>query len=254
MSKAVNRKNQSRNKKLNGIITDPRLWNSSPGYEFWFVPGNDDLAVVMGSANNGLSGYGWTQSVATSGVITMTEGTDGDFLSSSDVTQNHVTGDATGTGDATLISPRIFGSYDHMLQASYFLGYMPTTLNAAFWGKASKTSCANELTFFGFASPTTTPMGGAGAVGLIGAFADVGWLFRNDTNNTAITSGGIDLLWHYFTITVGDAGTSFSVDGVSSTGLTNEPDVFPTSFVLRNGNTVVSEGSLALGALRIWYS
>lgn len=252
MSKAVNRKNQSRNKKLNGIITDPRLWNSSPGYEFWLVPGNNSLTTVKSASVDGLSGYGWTQSVSASGVIAVTEGSAGDFLSSADMTPTHVTGDGNGTGDATLISPRIFGSYDHMLQASHFLGYMPTTLNASFYGRAAVTSSSNELTFFGFGAPSTTPMGAAGAVALIGPFAAVGWLCRNDTNNISIATAA-DTNWHFFTITI-NSNTSFSADGTSSSTITTEPDVFPTSFVLRNGANPALESTLSLASLRIWYS
>lgn len=252
MSKAVNRRNQLPNKILNGIVTDPRCWAKQPGYEFWFVPGHEDIAVAMSASNDGLAGYGWTQSVAASGVITMIEGTAGDFLSNSGMTPNYVSGDGNGTGAATLISPRIFGSYDHMLQASYFLGYMPTTLNASFYGKSAVTSSLNELTFFGFGSPTTTPMGGAGSVALIGPFAAVGWLLRNDTNNTAIIQGA-NTEWHFFTITVGST-TSFSIDGTAGSTINTEPDVFPTSFVLRNGNTPISESTLSLASLRIWYS
>ena len=144
----MGRKNQSRNKKLNGIITDPRLWNSSPGYEFWFVPGNGDLVTAMGAANNGLSGYGWTFT----GTVATTAG-NGDFLSKTDTDSvGHIN---LSTDGDSFVTPVIFGSYDHGLMAAEFLGSYPTTMTievcATYTG-----STEDNLTYFGMFDAATT--------------------------------------------------------------------------------------------------
>lgn len=252
MPKIANRKNQSPNLMLNGIITNPKDWAFSLGYEYWFVPGHADIAAVMSSSNDGLSGFGWAQSVAASGVITTTVGTAGDFLSSSDMTPNHVTGNGNATGPATLKSPPIFGGYEGSLIASRFLGYFPTKLNAEWWGKLAATGHSGDASYFGFAltSSTNSDIGTSAVIrsGLTGST----WVLRkagisSDNGNATDTS------WHKFRIQVDATNTEWWIDDTSQGTITTIADQWPCSFILLNGD-VATNGTLALGALRIWYS
>lgn len=224
-----------------GIVTDPRGWASASGYEFWIVPGNADLITAMGATNDGLDGYGWT---ATSLIIT--EGTAGDFLSSADVTPTHLT--ANANLDA-LVSPRIFGSYDHGLQAARWLGYTPTKLTLEMYA-AFPTNTANETTsFIGLVAPSVTDAAAAGGGGAIRSGGTASTFFlTSDLGSDA--GAAIDAAWHLFRIEYGLTTTEWFIDGVSQGTITTEADIWPLAFKLYAATT----NRPALAWARIFYS
>jgi hypothetical protein len=108
-------------------ITDPKLWGSNAGSDFWWNCNNADQ-IAAGSDD--LVGHGW---ISTGGVYLA--GSLADFGSSADV--GTTGGFHMDTAGDTVASPQIFGDYLHMRMVQEILGYMPTTLNAEFYMRLS---------------------------------------------------------------------------------------------------------------------
>lgn len=212
-----------------GIITDPRFWESGSGYEFWIVFGNVDAVTVMGSANDGLSGYGWTNAIAANASVT--EGSTGDFLSSSDVDPTRL---VIGSTNTSIRSPRVFGSYDHGLQASKFLGGMPTKLFMECYGRMSVASANETTSFIGLHTPAGTDVAAAGGGG--GIVSD-GANFRLVSDNGSDAGAAVDTNWHVFRIEWGASTTEWFIDGTSQGTITTEADIWPLSWAVLSGTT-----------------
>lgn len=222
-----------------GIVQDPRLWMASAGYEFWFNAGHADIVATMSASNDGLSGYGWTTTS-----LTVTEGSAGDFLSAADVDPTRV---ATDASTDLLTSPRIFGSYDHGLVASRFLGYMPTKLNAEFYA-AFTTNSATELgTFIGFTGPAVTSADGTNSVAAINIGAS-NFLLTSDTGSD--TGAAKDTSWHKFRITVDATNVEWFIDDVSQGTISTLTDIWPTCFKM----IATTTNRIALSWLRVYYA
>lgn len=225
-----------------GIINDPRWWATSAGYEFWINFGHLDMVIVMAATNDGLSGYGWTGAVAANAAIT--EGSAGDFLSSADVDPTRL---VIGSTNTALQSPRIFGSYDHALIASRFLGYMPTKLSMECYARFSVASANETTSFIGLHTPAGSDIAAAGGGGGI---------VSNGTNFLLVSDAGsdagaaIDTAWHLWRIEWKAATVEWFIDGVSQGTITTEADIWPLSWAVRSGTTNRPQVSWA----RLFYS
>lgn len=223
-----------------GIVVDPRYWATNAGYEFQCNFGNVDLITALGSTNDGLSGYGWTTTS-----LAAVNGDAGDLLSAADVTPTHILTDASA--DA-LSSPRIFGSYSHALQASRFLGYMPTRLVMECYAAFTVNSAFETATFFGLTAPATTTYNGTGSVGCIIA-ENGGGLFRIANITGGDNGAATDTAWHKWKIVIDGTNTEWFIDDVSQGTITTEPDAFPCAFKLIASTT----NRIALSWVRIYY-
>lgn len=223
-----------------GIVTDPRYWHTNAGYEFQADFGNVDLITVLSATNDGLSGYGW----ATTSLVAV-DGTAGDLLDAADVTPTHILTDATGD---TLASPRIFGSYSHALQASRFLGYMPTRLVMECYAAFTVNSAFENATFFGLAGPGTTAANGSGSCASVYA-NNGGGNFRLDSQSGGDNGATSDTAWHKWKIVVDATNTEWFIDDVSQGTITTEADDWPCSFKLIASTT----NRIALSWVRIYY-
>lgn len=202
-------------------VTDPRKWATSPGTDFWFVPGPEvTTAEVSGTL---LSDFGWTTTS-----LVETAGSGGDFLASADVgTPPHL---LTNAASDLLQSPSIFGDYIHGQQAAEFLGYSPTQLIVDFYA-AMTVHSANE---------TATGWGLVEAGGTAGTDADaMAWIFTDGSNFTlrsaADSDAGAadDAAWHRFRIVVSQGTTDaveWFIDGTSQGTMDLQEDLWPCSF------------------------
>ena len=217
-----------RNMLTAGIVRSPMWWADSPGWSFWFVPGHADPITVAGATNlDGLSGFGW---VATS--LAVTEGSGADFLSSADLDPTRI---ITNGASDLLASPRIFGSYDHGLQAAEFLGYEPTKLILDLYGRFA-TASANETTsFMGMAGPAVVD---AAAAASGGAFTSNGTNFIWVSDGATDTGALIDTSFHRWKAVYTFGSTvEWFIDGASQGTAAIEADIWPLSFVMFAGTT-----------------
>ena len=225
-----------------GIVTDPRFWASSQGYEFWAVFGHlDAWGTVMAATNDGLSGYGWNAAIAATASIT--EGSAGDFLSSADIDPTRLVRGSTNTA---LKSPRVFGSYDHGLQAARFLGGMPTKLTMECYARMSVASANETTAFIGLLSGTdAAAAGGGGAI----TSDSANFLYVSDTATDA--GAAIDTNWHVFKITW-SATVEWWIDGVSQgSGITLMTDIWPLAFSI--GDAAAGTNRPQVSWVRMYY-
>ena len=228
-----------RNNLIDGVVVNPRLWATQPGYEFWISWGNGDFAVAEGTSNAGLDGNGWT-------ITNVGQGTlfGGDFLSLADRGHASIT---LVTSDF-ISSPRIFGSYDHMLQAAEFLGYFPTKLNLEVMGHFSSFATNETISFFGFAGPAVTDCAAAGSGGGIRSGGTASTFFLTGDNGedagAAVNNSG-----HLWRITVDATNTEWFIDEVSQGTIATEADIWPLSFVAAG-----ISNQIQIAWVRIWYS
>lgn len=208
-----------------GVVTDPRYWESQAGYEFWLLGGSADVMTAAGAANDGLDAYGWTR---TNPVGASFAGPD--LLSSADRGDPEFFHSSTTAGDG-IASPRIFGSYDHALQAARFLGQIPTKMVLEYSGRWSLT--ANELTAFaGMGVPTLADASAAGSAGCIRA-NNVNFTLTSDLAEDV--GAAVDANWHTWRIEYGASLTEWFIDNVSQGTITTETDIWPVSFVYKRG-------------------
>jgi hypothetical protein len=198
-------------------------WQSTPGTDFWFQAGAQDMFTASGATNtSGLDSFGWT----TTSLDAFTNAVTADFMSSADDTPPHILANASGD---VLGSPKIFGSYSHALQAGQFLGYMPTRLCIEMYA-AFTVATANES---------------ATNIGLHNGSALVASIYSN-TDNFVLSNGtatdvgaAVDNAFHQWKIVV-DSATSLQewfIDGTSQGTVAIKADVWPVSFICTTSTT-----------------
>ncbi len=211
-----------------GIVTNPFEWQGAWGHDFRFNAGNADLITTAAAANpSGLSGHGW---VATA--LSVTEGSSGDFLSSSDIDPTRIVWNAASD---SLVSPRIFGSYAHMLIAAESLGATPTKLCCEVFARFTGVAIGTTESFFGFAAPSTTDSVAAGSAAVIATNSSVFYLKSDNGSDAAINAA--NTAWHRWRIEVGASTTEWFIDDVSQGTITTETDIWPTAFKAFAGTT-----------------
>lgn len=215
-----------------GTVTDPRYWATSGGYRFGAVF-DADLFAALSSTNDGLDGYGWTFPSGS-----FVAGAAGDFLSAADDDPNRL--------GMHFSSPRIFGSYDHMLMAARFLGFMPTRLVLEWYGQFSVVSANDTAAFLGFGAPGGTDAT-AGPGGIVSDSAN--FRLRSVTGNDAGVA--VSTTWHLFRIVLDKAAntTEWFIDDISQGTITLDTDVFPTAVIGHFGTTNLPWVSW----LEVWY-
>jgi hypothetical protein len=203
------------------------------GWSFWYNPGSADSVTASGATNlSGLDSYGWT----TTALDAFVSGSGADFLSSADLDPTSILSNAAAD---LLASPRIFGSYDHGLQAAQFLGQLPTKLVVDLYGRFSTASAAESTTFMGLTGPAVVD---AAAAGSGGAFRSNGTAstFRFTSDAAELVGANIDTNWHRWKATW-DFSTqlvSASMDAAAmGTTIALEADIWPQSFVCFTGIT-----------------
>lgn len=221
-----------------GIIRDPSAWAGSAGYEFWIGFGHVDIITAGGATNRGLDMSGWTIGGA------HIEGSAGDFLSSSDR-------DATRLDPApttTFISPRIFGSYSHALQAARFLGYFPTKL--VMEAPIIASGSVSLTCFIGLATAaviTSSDAGGGGAV------TSSGTNFVYTSDNFTFNMATYDAVYHLWRIEWRNDGVvGVYMDDVSQGTSTVETDIWPLPLYIRQSGAVAAH--MQCPWARVFYS
>jgi len=200
-----------------GVVTNPRLWASSAGYEFWIDFGHADLINAMGSTNEGLDGHGWSF-----GTATHLEGSTGDFLSSADIDPSCFNCNATFV---SIVGPRIFGTYDHALAAARFLGYQPTKLTVR-WFASFPTVNTND-------TGCSLAMAGAGQTLLIYSNG-TNFLLSDNVPGTDL-GAAVDTSWHTFDMAINATNTEWFIDGTSQGTLTTPTDLWPVAMQFQTG-------------------
>lgn len=211
-----------------GVITNPRDWLDSAGYEFWLVAGSGDSVTASGATNlSGLDSYGWTTTA-----LDVAIGNSGDFLSSGDTTPVHIPFNASGDN---LSSPTIFGDYSHGLVAAAFLGAMPTTLNVEIRAAWPTASANEDATYIGF--PTAAAIYSNGTTFAL-------------SNGTATDGGAaLDAAWHTFKISINATNTEWFIDGSSQGTLTTRTDLWPRGVTC----TASTTNRVNVAWIRVWY-
>jgi hypothetical protein len=198
------------------------LWASQPGTDFWLLGGHADI-VTTGAADvaGGLSGWGWTTTA-----LSLTTGSAGDFLSSSD--KGVHTGISIGAASDLLQSPVIFGDYAHGLQAAQFLGYYPTQLNLEVYATFTVINTASDTTGFGLVEDGGSAIVGADQLAYVTSNG-TNFLFRSGAANDASIAVA-DTNAHLFRIKVTSASVEWFIDDVSQGAIALEADEWPVSF------------------------
>lgn len=225
-------------------VDDPRKWAFAPGTDFFIHPGTTTALITAGTAGEVLSEFGWT----TTG-LAYVAGSAADFLSSTDsgVAPHLILADASDL----LASPAIFGSYDHALAASWFLGYIPTTLNME-CRAAFTTETNNEpSTAFGFVEDGGSIITAA-AADQLACISSNGTNFELNSGAAVDAGAAADALWHTWRITISSANVEWFMDGTSQGTIALEADEFPVSF--EAGIVAAGANDIALGTVRIWYA
>lgn len=216
-------------------------WAKQAGTDFWF----DFTAGAgsLGAAGDDLAtNFGWTLTSLVTTAVTAT----GDLFSSSDIgTPGHQLTDASGD---LLLSPQIFGSYQHSQFFQSVMGYVPTRLCVEFWGALTVNTGAETTSGFGFSagSPAT-------------ATNQVAYIYSDATNfacrSTPGTGGFVDTgaardaAWHRFKLIVTATGVEWFIDDVSQGTITVATDLFPCSFAMH----ALTTNRPAISSGHVWY-
>ncbi|HLE80170.1 MAG TPA: hypothetical protein VJA25_02635 [Dehalococcoidia bacterium] len=223
-------------------ITRPALWTREPGTDFWVNFG----PTMAGAAGDELiaTDWGWTLTS-----ITLTAGSLGDLLSSADVGTPTIA--ALDAGSDLLLGPSIFGDYGHGLQASQFLGYMPTKLCLEVFGNFSVNSVAETTSGFGLS--TGSSLTATNHIAFIYSDA-TNFAIRGTPGTTTYADVGalVDTTYHHWKIVANASGTvDWYIDAVLQGSITLVPDLFPTAF----SASVVAGGTnrVNLDWAHVWY-
>lgn len=216
------------------MVSDPRLWASTPGLEFWATFKHADVVNTMGSANEGWSGHGWGM-FPTSGLVT--DGSAGDVLSAADNDPTALNLDGS-FGSAT--SACVFGGYDHALAAKRFLGYMPTTLSIEVFASFTTVANNDNSTYIGFTSALNTNC----------IINSDGTNFRFQDDVASDLGATADTAWHLFGITINASDMEWFIDGVSQGTLTTQADRWPALVALVTG---AGSNRLKVAWCRVYY-
>ena len=221
-------------------VTDPKLWGSNAGTDFWWNCNNADQ-VAAGSDD--LVGHGW---ISTGGVYLA--GSAADFLSSADV--GTTGGYHMDTAADTVASPQVFGDYLHARMAEAILGAAPTTLNAEFYMRlsANNDEQASGVGFWEAGSTSAFAKGDTMAVVVSGGTNfEIHSGAAEDSGSTDNTTA------HIFKMT-GTFGSTWEwwIDGTSQGTLAIQADLWPVMF----GVNTQAGGSNdpVLNWAHVWYA
>ena len=232
-------------------------WQDSIGTDYWYHP-----ALLMGTTvagSNRLIDNGWTLE-AEHGVA----GSGGDFRGGT-ITAGAPDDPGIGphvallaTGDL-IVSPPVFGSYDHMLAAAHIIGrdQLPTKLvlvqRAAF-----TTNSADEPTSgFGFFEDATTTTSATEALQLAFISSNSSSFALNCNaagQNPEVALATVDTAWHTFKLeirydTAATAKAYASIDGVLKGSIPITQDEAPYAF----GAHALTTNVVKLGWGHIYY-
>lgn len=233
-------------------------WIDTPGTDFWLMPALLSATSTAGLDTITSSDGGWTME-AEHAVI----GSAGDFGGGALTAGIPATpGIPTHyalilTGDL-IVSPPVFGGYDHMLAAAWCVGkkVVPTSLNLECRAAFTVGSADEPTSGFGFFEDATTTTAATEALQL--AFiSSNGVNYELNTNaSTSLTSVGaaIAVAWKTWKIsirynTAGVATASWYINGALQGSLPPTTGEAPYAF----GAHVLTTNVLKLGPVHIWY-
>lgn len=229
---------------MDGVVSDPRAWAYAAGWKYQCFFGENDQMTAHGAANDGLDGQGWTRGTQSNGTLNAT----GDFLSAAD---DSPVGMLFSITNQNLMSPRIFGSYDHMLQASRFLGYFPTKLCCEV--RALFIASGSNSAFFGLGTSALNIANGAGsAAGIYRQTLTPGKFAMQSDNSVADVVGPLgDALPHLFKIVVDATNTNFYVDDIGYGSISTETDIWPIGF--HAWQNASASANFQISTVEMWY-
>lgn len=220
-------------------VTDPRAWAFAAGTDYWFMPSPNTALITGGTAGQVLSEYGWTTTA-----LSFQGGDNADFLSAADYgSPNAVLLDASGD---ILLSPFIFGNYDHALMASQILGYMPTRLTLECRAAFTTVSANENQTAFGFLEGQGTASVQTNHLAAIYASAAT---FSIDSDSAVDNGAAKDQAAHLWKIVLSGSTTEWFMDGVSQGSIPLKNDEFPVAFFAHTLTT----NRIELGWVHIYY-
>jgi len=228
-------------------------WAHEVGTDYWYHPAGgavfDPLGAASTATGDELAENGWTSTS-----LVNTVGSGADLLSASDVgVGNHILTNATGD---LLVSPVMFGDYNHGLMASRLVGknVLPKSLNLECRAAWTVTSTDEVTSGWGFFEDATTTTSATEALQV--AFISAG-ATRFELNSNAGTSPSIgpllDAAWHTWKITLrydtaGVARAYWFIDDVLQGNVQITQDEAPYAFGLH-----VLLNDLAMGWIHIFY-
>lgn len=226
-------------------VNDPRNWGISPGTDFLMDAGTTTALITSGTAGQVLSEYGWTTTT-----LAYTAGSAADFASSADrgVPPHVIMADASDL----LASPAIFGSYDHMLSASRFLGYFPTRLCFEVIAAFTTAAADEPSSAFGFVEDGGSVITAA-AADQMACISSNGTNFELNSGAASDAGAAIDTAWHTWKVVL-DSSTSLAewfIDGTSQGTIAIQADEFPVSF--EAGIVAAGTNDLGISDVHIWY-
>lgn len=198
-------------------ITDPKLWGSNAGTDFWWNCNNADQAAA---GSDDLVGHGW---ISTGGVYLA--GSLADFGSSADV--GTTGGYHMDTAGDTVASPQIFGDYLHMRMVQGILGYLPTTLTAEFYMRLSANNDEQASGVGFWEAGSTSAFAKGDTLAVIGSGGTNFELHSALTEDAGSTD---DQNAHLFQIVCGGGVAAWYIDGTSQGSVNLQVDLWPAMF------------------------
>lgn len=220
-------------------VLRPQDWGAAAATDYWAFWG--DLTMADAAASD-LVANGWL----TTGFSHLV-GSDGDFLSSSDV---GVPGGLNfDTADDFILSPFIFGDHAHALMVEKILGYYPTKLNIEVYARFVASGDENESAFGFYEAGTTGPMAVGEQMAAISIGATKFELHSGVAEDAGSNHNNNQHLWK---ITLSGTTAEWFIDGVSQGTVALQTDLFPVAFGVCTRNAGVNDPVVAW--THIWYS
>lgn len=221
-------------------VLTPQSWGLAAGTDFWLTPSANGMLTA--GVGHELSDYGWTTTA-----LALQNGSGADFMSSADPG----TLGAILLADASdvLLSPAVFGDYQHQYMARRLLGYSPTKLCLEVIAAFTTVANNEEATGFGFIEDGGSPITAGDHMAFIGSD---GTNFICRSGAATDTGALIDTSVHRWKIVITSGGSvEWFIDDVSQGTIAIQADEWPVAFGA--GVQALGANDVVLGLSHIWY-
>ena len=226
-------------------VLTPQSWGVAAGTDFWFM-GSVNGMLTAGNGHE-LSDYGWTTTA-----LSLQNGSAADFLSTIALDPGNPGAILFDAASDLLLSPAIFGDYQHAYQAEVLLGFAPSQLCLEAIGAFTVATNNETATGFGFIEDGGSPI----------TVADhMAYIFSNGTNfairngaTTTDTGAAVDTNSHKWKMVITSGGSiEWFIDGTSQGTISIQDDEWPASF---GAGVLATTGAnrFQIGMVHIWYA